>query len=288
MILNLLLFCIGVTVIAGEVPFANPGFDFKGKVALITGGTRGIGFATASELLGQGVKGVALVGRNVEKGRNVARQLNEEFGYGRVIFVPADVGNLKQFEDAFKVTLFYWKGLDIFVNGAGINNETDWKSLISTNVVGSLQGTFLGFKYMSTANGRRGGVLINVSSLLSIDVFITIPMYSASRSFVTALGRALGETIYYSHNVIRVVTICPGATDTDFHYRFPERISKVFSPLAPQMSVEELKGFTLQPSSNVAKAIILMIQYGSHGSVWISEDNESPYEVQFPDRHSMK
>ncbi|XP_031357247.1 15-hydroxyprostaglandin dehydrogenase [NAD(+)]-like isoform X2 [Photinus pyralis] len=177
-------------------------FNIEGKIALVTGGAQGIGYATIDALLQAGVRGVTLVDENVAKGRSTAKSFNAKYGYGRVIFLAADVSNGNIFEDVFKVSLDHWRGLDIVVNNAGVFNENNRNDTINTNIVGVVHGTMLGFKYMSTAKGGRGGVIINVSSIAALTTVYYCPVYSGSKSFVLELGRALGNPIYYDYNMV--------------------------------------------------------------------------------------
>ncbi|KAB0792833.1 hypothetical protein PPYR_14792 [Photinus pyralis] len=115
--------------------FATTALDFEGKIVLVTGGSRGIGFGIASELLDSGVRGITIVSAHAGRGRSAAKSLNKKFGYGKVIFIPADVGDSNALEDAFKLSFAHWKGLDIVINNAGIVNEVNPKLAINTNIV---------------------------------------------------------------------------------------------------------------------------------------------------------
>ncbi|KAK5638714.1 hypothetical protein RI129_013009 [Pyrocoelia pectoralis] len=160
------------------------------------------------------LKGVTLVNRNADKGKQAAKALNERFGRGKSIFVPADVSNSSQFEIAFKVSIHYWGGLDVVINNAGILNENKWQLMVNVNVVGTLQGVFLGVKYMSAANSGQGGVIMNIASILGIDSKAVIPIYASTKSFILALGRALGHHVYYDHSQVKIITVSLGSTNT--------------------------------------------------------------------------
>ncbi|KAK5639746.1 hypothetical protein RI129_010557 [Pyrocoelia pectoralis] len=262
-------------------------FQFKDKVALITGGTRGIGYVTARELLSNGVKNVALVDYNVEKGREAEKMLNEAFGSGRVIFVPADVTNLGQFDNAFKVTLQHWNNLDIVVNNAGVSVETNWNRIVNINIRGTIYGTLLGFKYMSKSEKAKGGIIVNISSYLAINPMIYVPVYDSTKSFVLGLSRALDNAIYYNHSEVRVITLCPGSTDTEMFSNIGIGASNSLNPRIKEMTNDVARSVKTQSADAVGKGVISAIEEESNGNVWVVEDYEY-YNVVFPDRLSMK
>ncbi|XP_031356981.1 15-hydroxyprostaglandin dehydrogenase [NAD(+)]-like [Photinus pyralis] len=265
--------------------------NVKGQVALVTGGAQGIGYAAVEALLHAGIRGVTIVDLNITKGKTAARALNLKNGSGRVVFIPADVSNESQLEDAFKISLQHWKGLDIVVNNAGTSNETNWKAAINTNVVGTLQGTFLGFRYMSKGKGGKGGVIVNVASIAALgNEFYISPVYSATKSFILGLGRTLGHQVYYDYNEVRIVTVCPGLTRSDLVSgdSIKSRMSNALVPNLPDIAVKAVANGVFQSSRNVGEGIRMVIEDGSNGSVWVIEDDEPPYEVDFPDRKAMR
>ncbi|KAK5645129.1 hypothetical protein RI129_006429 [Pyrocoelia pectoralis] len=259
-------------------------FDLKGKVALITGGAQGLGFGIGSELLSNGVRGVTLVDINADKGKQAAKTLNEKFGRGKSIFVPADVSNSSQFETAFKVSIRHWGGLDVVINNAGIVNEIEWQWMVNVNVVGTLQGVFLGVKYMSAANLGRGGVIINIATVDAIDSLYVLPIYSSTKSFILDVSRALGHHVYYDHSKIKMITVSPGATNTSmFNWdNFSQGLSNTFYP-----NLKKFKNVLLEIVSDVARDIVNILKRGNSGSVWVVEDG-SCYVVEFPDRKCMR
>ncbi|KAB0799079.1 hypothetical protein PPYR_06959 [Photinus pyralis] len=216
--------------VALGIPICVTPLELNGKTALVTGGSRGIGFGIARDLLSNGVRGVTLVNVNINKGQNAAKLLNEEFGYGKAIFIPADVSDGDQLESAFKISARHWNGLNFVINNAGVGNEKNWKSAIDINIVGTLQGTLLGIKYMSKNRGGQGGVVINISSTLAIEPVFNGPVYSATKSFINALGRSLGHQVYYNYNQVGIITICPGLTNTELKDSLQQGVSEMLHP----------------------------------------------------------
>ncbi|KAB0792831.1 hypothetical protein PPYR_14790 [Photinus pyralis] len=281
---------VALTILACASSHSKQRYECNGKIALVTGGTRGIGLSITSELLKNGVKGVTMVGVNADKGKEAVAALSEKFGQGRVISLIADVSNEKQFEEAFKASIVHWGGLDIVINNAGVVNENNPVPLTNVNAIGVMHGTLLGMRHMSVAKGGRGGVVINLSSIYGIDHLFASPVYSATKAYVLGLGRAFGHQTYYDHNKVRILTLCPGLTKTDLLSEVPFKngISNEFNPDLKEVAYGSVEKSFLQTPDNLGRAVIVMLKQAASGSVWVAEDEQPPYEVEIPERKAMK
>ena len=184
------------------------------KVALITGGTSGIGRATAILFAREGAR-VALTGRNQEHGRAVIREIAE--AGGKSIFIPCDVRFADQCRQAVEKTIQAFDRLDILFNNAGVFyahtilecTEEEWDSTIDVN----LKGTYLMSKFALPGMIAQGsGVIVNNSSgwgLVGGDAAVA---YCASKGGVVLLTKALA--VDHGRQGIRVNCICPGDVDT--------------------------------------------------------------------------
>jgi NAD(P)-dependent dehydrogenase (short-subunit alcohol dehydrogenase family) len=186
----------------------------QGKVALITGGSSGIGAATALLFAREGAK-IALTGRNEKRGRAVAEQILKDGG--QAIFLNADVRTADQCRQAVEETRRAWKGLDILFNNAGIFfphttvdcTEEEWDLQIDVN----LKGTFLMSKFALPGMIAQGsGVIINNSSGWGIVGGDAAVAYCASKGGVVLLTKAMA--IDHGRQGIRINCICPGDVDT--------------------------------------------------------------------------
>ncbi|XP_031340932.1 15-hydroxyprostaglandin dehydrogenase [NAD(+)]-like [Photinus pyralis] len=263
-------------------------YDFNGKIALVTGASRGIGLGITTQLLLNG--SVTMVSVNAARGNQTVQLLTEKFGSGKVIWLQGDVSDAEQLEEAFNASTSHWGGLDIVVNGAGVVDEPHPARLININALGVVQGTILGFRYMSIAKGGRGGVIINVSSIYGIDPISFVPVYSGTKAFVVGLGRSFSNPLYYYYNNVRVMTICPGITKTDIlsKEQFMNGMSNKFLPGLNLIAYLGSWFIYEQSSDNVGKAVIVMLNDGENGSVWVSENEQPPYQVEFSNRRAMK
>ncbi|MGQ9588451.1 MAG: SDR family NAD(P)-dependent oxidoreductase [Thermoplasmata archaeon] len=184
-----------------------------GKVALITGGTEGIGFATAKLFLKEGAR-VVISSRSEEKGARALRQLRR---FGKVLFVQGDVASAADAKRMVEQTVRTYGRLDILFNNAGVYvqrfaedmTEEEWDWLIDTN----LKGTFLVSKYAIPQMKRQGGgVIINNSSDAGLVGNRACPAYCASKGAITVMTKAMA--LDYAKMNIRVNCVNPGTINT--------------------------------------------------------------------------
>ena len=186
----------------------------KDKVALITGGTSGIGEATALLFSQEGAQ-VAIAGRNQERGLKLAHRI--EAAGGRAIFLECDVRFAEHCRRTVNATLHAFGRLDVLFNNAGVYyphtaldcTEEEWDLQMDIN----LKGAFLMSKFaLPTMIARGSGVIINNSSgwgLVGGDAAVA---YCASKGGMVLLTKAMA--IDHGRQGIRVNCICPGDVDT--------------------------------------------------------------------------
>ena len=184
----------------------------SGKVAIVTGGSRGIGLATARTLLAQGAQ-VAITGTSQEHLDAAARELNG------VLALRADVRDHAAVEQAFATVVSRFGGLDILVNNAGVGvfkpvAETtveEWHRVLDTNLTGVFYCCHTALPLMKQ---RGGGWIINISSLASRNAFVNGAVYCASKSALNAFSETLMQEV--RHDGIRVAYVLPGSVNTGF------------------------------------------------------------------------
>ncbi|XP_046435296.1 15-hydroxyprostaglandin dehydrogenase [NAD(+)]-like [Neodiprion fabricii] len=254
------------------------------KTALVTGGADGIGFACAKELLRNGAAHVAILDLATSPGVESVRKLNTEFGEGRGIFVVCDVTKDSEFEAAFAKTFEEFGGLDIVVNNAGIANESMWESMIDVNLKGVVRGTILGLRHLGKDNGGKGGIIVNTASIFGLEPSAWSPVYSAVKHGVVGLSRSFGATYHYEKTGVRVMTICPSFTRTNFVVDG----GSDFGPFVDRgLAMKDIMQQPLQKPEIVGEALVEIIERGESGSVWISENSEPVCEVLIPKRFEL-
>ena len=182
----------------------------KGKVALITGGTSGIGSATAKRFASEGAA-VAIIGRNVERGEEVARDIVAKGG--RAMFVRCDVRIANDCRTAVEQTLERFGKIDILFNNAGVFHpksvpdctEEEWDDTIDS----SLKGAFLMSKYALPSMIAQGkGSIIHTSSGWGIQGGDKAAAYCAAKGGLIVMAKAMA--IDHGRHGIRVNCVCPG------------------------------------------------------------------------------
>jgi 3-oxoacyl-[acyl-carrier protein] reductase len=189
----------------------------RGKVALVTGGSRGIGLAIARALAGEGVN-VSVTGLN-DAHLSAARMKIESAGPSAVETLRADVRQYVDIERALNATVGRFGGLDILVNNAGIGIFADvadmspaqWSEVIDTNLTGVFNATHAAIPHLRR---RGGGSIINISSLAGTNPFVRGAAYCASKAAVNAFSESLMQEVRYDN--IRVSYVAPGSVATEF------------------------------------------------------------------------
>ncbi len=196
----------------------------KGKVALITGGTEGMGLATAELFLKEGAR-VVITGRSAEKGRKAIRKLRR---LGPVVYAKGDVSRDSDAKRMVDAAISNFGRIDILFNNAGIYiekaaedmTEAEWDLLLDIN----LKGPFLVSKHaLPHMIAQRSGVIVNNSSDAGIIGNRSCPAYCASKGGVTLMTKAMA--LDYVKYGIRVNCVNPGVIDTPMLER-EARLSK--------------------------------------------------------------
>jgi NAD(P)-dependent dehydrogenase (short-subunit alcohol dehydrogenase family) len=188
----------------------------NGKVALVTGGSRGIGFAIAQALVKEGAS-VVITGK--DEGRLGAAR--EKLG-PQASAVRMDVRDYAAVEAATKSIVDRSGGLDVLVNNAGIGlfkpvfdmSPDEWSNVIGTNLTGVFHCTRVALPHL---RARGGGWIINISSLAGKNAFPEAAAYCASKSGLNAFSEALMQEV--RHDNIRVAYVMPGSVRTEFSGR---------------------------------------------------------------------
>ena len=191
--------------------------SLTGKVAIVTGGSRGIGLAIARALVADGAQ-VAVTGRSAAH-LDGARRALEAAGPARVETLQADVKEYDAVARAVNAVVGRFGGLDILINNAGIGIFADvaamtpeqWSDVIATNLTGVFNACHAALPHLKR---RGGGFIINISSLAGKNPFAQAAAYCASKAGLNAFSEALMQEVRYDN--IRVSYVMPGSVATAF------------------------------------------------------------------------
>lgn len=194
----------------------------KGKVALVTGGSSGMGRAAAINFARNGAK-VVVAARREDKSQKVVTQI-KDFG-GDARFIKTDVSNSGEIRCLIEKTVEYYGRLDFAFNNAGTEgkfapmtelSESDWERTITVN----LKAVWLCMKYEIEQMLKQGsgGAIVNTSSWLAKGGLIGSTVYSASKAGLDGMVRP--AALEYAPHNIRINNINPGIIDTEMFRRF--------------------------------------------------------------------
>ena len=191
------------------------------KTALITGGTKGIGYGVAEVLIKEGIK-VAITGRNEETVNAATAQLNQ-IKEGYALGIVADVRNFESQQNAVNQVVEHWGGLDVMVANAGVGHFASiesltieqWQETIDIN----LTGVFYSVKAALPALKASKGYLITIASLAGTNFFASASAYNASKFGLVGFTQAVMLDV--RNDGIKVTTIMPGSVATHFNNHEP-------------------------------------------------------------------
>lgn len=215
------------------------------RTAVVTGATKGIGFAIARVLVTAGAN-VSISARHEDEIRKTAAELNE-IGGGRCVGFVCDVRDEAQVKSFFANTVSALGGLDILVNNAGIGifapveatSGEEFRDVIETNLCGVFYCCHEAIPLMKQ---RGGGYIINISSLAGVNAHPRMAAYNASKFGLNGFSEALMQEV--RHDGIKVSYIMPGSVNTEFGGDEP--------------SAE--KSWQLQPD-DIAQVVMDLLQY---------------------------
>jgi len=205
----------------------------KNRVAVVTGGSRGIGRAVAIELAQEGASLAINCSRSVEEGLETVKAIQKL--ERKAIFFQADVSKSQQVSDMFTAVTNRFGKVDILVNNAGIirdallenMSEEDWNSVISVNLTGIFNCTKLAIKCMKQQGYGR---IINIASVVGQIGNIGQANYAASKAAIIGFTKTVAKE--YARFGITVNAVAPGFIETDMLKKVPgDILAKILSQI---------------------------------------------------------
>ncbi len=230
--------------------------EWAGKIAIVTGGSRGIGYSIVRSLASRGVE-VILTGRNADTASSAASELSRETK-GTISGVAMDVSDRATVEAAIKSLVAEKGRIDILINNAGITRDNllmrmkpeDWDAVIATNVNG--------LYYCSQAVLRpmirqRGGRIINMSSVVGLMGNPGQVNYATSKAAILGFTKALAREV--ASRQITVNAVAPGFIETDMTRHLPEEAKKGLHDSIPMQRIGR--------PEDVAEAVVFLASEGA-------------------------
>jgi NAD(P)-dependent dehydrogenase (short-subunit alcohol dehydrogenase family) len=193
----------------------------KDKVAIVTGGSSGIGLATARKFVLEGAYVVA-VGRNGAKAEKAAQEIPRSSNGAHALGAACDVSIEADVERVVGFALNEFHRLDIIVNNAGVmifkpleeQTREDWRSVLEVDLLGAFYFTRQAFLKM-----RDGGAIVNIASIHAVETTPLVSAYAAAKAALVSLTRS--SALEGAARKIRVNAILPGAIDTPMLWENP-------------------------------------------------------------------
>lgn len=224
----------------------------EGKLALVTGGARGIGKNICKSFLDEGAE-VAIFDVNEEAGKETEKGFNDKYGDGKASFFKVDITNENDVEDTLSKIIEDKGKIDILVNNAGITMDNlmlrmsvdDWKKVIGINLTGAFICSKFVAKYMVKA---RSGNIVNISSIVGVHGNAGQANYSASKAGLIGLTKTLAKEL--AGRSIRVNAVAPGYIETEMTEKLPDRIKDLLK--------EQIPSKRLGSVNDVARSVVFL------------------------------
>lgn len=224
----------------------------SGKVAFVTGASRGIGRAIALRLSADGAKVALNFSSNIAKAEEVKSEI--EASGGEAVLVQGDVSNFAVVTELVKKVVDTWGRLDILVNNAGITrdnlllkmSEDDFDKVIATNLKGVFNCTKAVTKLMMR---QRGGRIVNMSSVVGLKGNISQTNYAAAKAGI--IGFTKSAAMELASRGVTVNAVAPGLIDTDMTAALSEKVKEVM--------LQEIPAGRMGTPEDVANAVAFLV-----------------------------
>ncbi|MCY8230721.1 acetoacetyl-CoA reductase [Priestia endophytica] len=231
--------------------------SLQGKVAVVTGGSKGIGAAISKELAKNGVKVVVNYNSNKESAEEIVKQIEAEGG--AAVAIGADVSYSEQAKRLIEETKEAFGQLDILINNAGITRdrtfkklgEEDWKKVIDVNLNSVYNTTSAALTYLLESEGGR---VINISSIIGQAGGFGQTNYAAAKAGLLGFTKSLALEL--ARTGVTVNSICPGFIETEMVMAMPENVR--------EQVISKIPARRLGHAEEIARGVLYLCQDGAY------------------------
>ncbi|MED4072398.1 acetoacetyl-CoA reductase [Priestia endophytica] len=231
--------------------------SLKGKVAVVTGGSKGIGASISKELAKNGVKVVVNYNSNKESAEEIVKQIEAEGG--AAVAIGADVSYSEQAKRLIEETKEAFGQLDILVNNAGITRdrtfkklgEEDWRKVIDVNLNSVYNTTSAALTYLLESEGGR---VINISSIIGQAGGFGQTNYAAAKAGLLGFTKSLALEL--ARTGVTVNSICPGFIETEMVMAMPENVR--------EQVISKIPARRLGHAEEIARGVLYLCQDGAY------------------------
>ena len=224
----------------------------SGKIAFVTGASRGIGRAIALRLARDGAKVALNFASNISKAEEVKSEI--EAAGGEAILLQGDVADFEVVTALVKKVVDTWGRLDILINNAGITrdnlllkmSEDDFDKVLATNLKGVFNTTKAVTKLMMK---QRGGRIVNMSSVVALSGNISQANYAAAKAGIIGFTKSAAREL--ASRGVTVNAVAPGLINTDMTAALPEKIKEVM--------LQEIPAGRMGTPDDVANAVAFLV-----------------------------
>ncbi|KYG31336.1 beta-ketoacyl-ACP reductase [Priestia endophytica] len=231
--------------------------SLQGKVAVVTGGSKGIGASISKELAKNGVKVVVNYNSNKESAEEIVKQI--EADGGAAVAIGADVSYSEQAKRLIEETKEAFGQLDILVNNAGITRdrtfkklgEEDWRKVIDVNLNSVYNTTSAALTYLLESEGGR---VINISSIIGQAGGFGQTNYAAAKAGLLGFTKSLALEL--ARTGVTVNSICPGFIETEMVMAMPENVR--------EQVISKIPARRLGHAEEIARGVLYLCQDGAY------------------------
>ncbi|EDW77443.1 uncharacterized protein Dwil_GK18292 [Drosophila willistoni] len=239
-------------------------YDLMGKHICYVADCGGIALEACKVLMTKNIAKLAIL-HSVENPQAIA-QLQSINPNTQIFFWTYDVTmareEMKKYFDEVIVQMDY---IDVLINGATLCDERNIDATINTNLTGMMNTCATVLPYMDRQMDGKGGLIVNVTSVIGLDPSPVFCAYSASKFGVIGFTRSLADPLYYSQNGVAVMAVCCGPTKT-----FVDRELNAFLAYG-QSFADRLRRAPCQSTRICGQNIVNAIERGENGQIWIAD-----------------